>query len=61
MSGKLAPEVLPKEQEACLQTLTKNLQSVLPILEARGITGLIEPINNQTVPGYILNNYDLGN
>ncbi|CAL8114208.1 unnamed protein product [Orchesella dallaii] len=59
MSGKLAPAKLAGDQQACLQTLTKNLKSLLPELEKRGITGLIEPINNQTVPGYILNSYDL--
>ncbi|ODN03490.1 putative hydroxypyruvate isomerase, partial [Orchesella cincta] len=59
MSGKLPPENLEREQKTCLQTLTSNLKNLLPELEKRGITGLIEPINNQTVPGYILNNYDL--
>ncbi len=60
MSGKVAPETLAGEQPSCLKTLESNLRSVLPELEMKGIVGLIEPINNQTVPGYIMNNYDLG-
>lgn len=61
MSGKLdSAERLSSEQSQCLQTLESNLRLVLPELEKRNIVGLIEPINNQTVPGYILNNYDLG-
>jgi hydroxypyruvate isomerase len=59
MSGKLAPKVMLKEQAKCLQTLETNLRSVVPELEKRGMVGLLEPINNQTVPGYILNDYDL--
>lgn len=60
MSGKLLPEQLLSEQPNCLKILEKNLRLVAPELEKRGIVGLIEPINNQTVPGYIMNNYDLG-
>lgn len=60
MSGTVLPEQLAQEQDKCLKTLESNLRSILPELETRGIVGLIEPINNQTVPGYILNSYDLG-
>ena len=42
-------------------TLRKNLLLALPLLKAAGVTGLIEPINHYSVPGYFLSDFDLGN
>ncbi len=41
-------------------TLRKNLKSAVPLLEEFGVIGLIEPINSYSVPGYFLNDFDLG-
>ena len=54
MSGK------PVESGS-LDVLKRNLRSALPILEQNGIVGLIEPINKYSVPGYFLNDFEIGN
>jgi hydroxypyruvate isomerase len=46
-----------EDRAECYKTLESNLRSILPDLEKRNVVGVIEPINNQTVPGYFLNNY----
>lgn len=38
----------------------RNLQFAAEQLESTGIIGLIEPINNYSLPGYYLNCYDKG-
>lgn len=48
------------DRGACYATLEYNLRRVIPELQKRNIVGVIEPINNQTVPGYFLNNYGEG-
>ena len=55
MSGKVGNGV-----EGSKDVLVKNLRSALPLLQEAGITGLIEPINKYSVPGYFLNDFDLG-
>jgi len=55
MSGRPGRDT-PGSSESLLQ----NLRAALPILEENEIVGLIEPINNYSVPGYFLNNYDTG-
>ncbi|CAB0005792.1 unnamed protein product [Nesidiocoris tenuis] len=40
------------------KTYVNNLKKAAPILEAAGIVGIIEPINQQSVPGYYLSDYD---
>ncbi|CAG7825303.1 unnamed protein product [Allacma fusca] len=54
MSGVVQGE----NRAECYETLEKNLRSILPDLEKRNVVGVIEPINNDTVPGYFLNNYN---
>ncbi|XP_075233120.1 hydroxypyruvate isomerase-like protein Gip [Lycorma delicatula] len=39
-------------------TYEKNLSMASKLLEVEGITGLIEPINPYSLPGYYLNNYE---
>ena len=56
MSGKQTTDV-----KGSRDVLVENLKSAIPLLEASGIVGLIEPINHYSVPGYFLNNFDLGN
>ena len=55
MSGKSSPEF-----PGSVETLIGNLRLAAPILEESGITGLIEPINNYSVPGYFLNSFETG-
>lgn len=38
----------------------RNLKFAAEQLESTGIIGVIEPINNYSVPGYYLNNYEKG-
>lgn len=40
--------------------ICRNLQFAAEQLESTGIIGVIEPINNYSVPGYYLNSYDKG-
>ncbi|OXA52338.1 putative hydroxypyruvate isomerase [Folsomia candida] len=56
MTGKLDPG--SENSPVVLKTLEKNLTSILPDLQQRGIIGLIEPINNLTIPGYLLSDFD---
>lgn len=58
MTGKLDPG--SENSPVVLKTLEKNLTSILPDLQQRGIIGLIEPINNLTIPGYLLSDFDAG-
>jgi hydroxypyruvate isomerase len=53
MSGKL--EQSPTDEHR--DTFLKNLKYAAKELESEGITGVIEPINNYSVPGYFLNDY----
>lgn len=39
----------------------RNLSYAIELFENENILGLIEPINEFTVPNYYLNSYDLGN
>jgi len=40
------------------QAYEKNLAYAAQIFETKGITGLIEPINKYSAPGYYLNSYE---
>ncbi|XP_039276500.1 putative hydroxypyruvate isomerase [Nilaparvata lugens] len=53
MSGKVE-EVSPINEEVCL----KNLTLASKLLASENIVGLIEPINQWSVPNYFLNNYE---
>lgn len=53
MSG-IAP--LNLDPRVHLSTLEGNLRRAAPIAEQRGITLMIEPINNRDIPGYVLHN-----
>ena len=55
MSGKASPDCPASES-----TLVANLRSSIELLKEADIVGLIEPINNFSVPGYFLNNFDVG-
>jgi hydroxypyruvate isomerase len=57
MSGKLSGQ---ENSPGVIYTLERNLLSIVGELEKRQIVGLIEPINNRTVPGYVLNNFETG-
>lgn len=57
MSGKLSGA---ENSKGVLETLENNLRLALPELQQRGIVGLIEPINNFTVPNYVLSDFDAG-
>lgn len=53
MSGKL--ENPPTEEHR--ETFITNLKYAVTQLELAGITGVIEPINKYSLPGYFLNDY----
>ena len=55
MSGKPSAESPGSEK-----TLRENLKDSIAILEEAKIVGLIEPINPYSVPGYFLNDFDMG-
>ena len=55
MSGKPSGD-----NKGSRDVLLKNLRSAIPLLEQNGIVGLIEPINHYSVPGYFLNDFELG-
>jgi len=44
-------------REEAMETFRSNLETSLPLLEKAGVVGLLEPINQFSVPGYILDNY----
>lgn len=56
MSGKIVGERTEKNDEAYLSNISRAVKK----LEENSIIGLIEPINNITVPDYYMNNYDQG-
>lgn len=56
MSGRVENET-PQHSEVYLN----NLKAAALILEKNDLIGLIEPINNYSVPRYFLNNYAKGN
>ena len=49
-----------KETPEHLKVLEENLKSAIDILQRNEIVGVIEPINNYSVPKYYLNNYEKG-
>ncbi|KAG5672118.1 hypothetical protein PVAND_002273 [Polypedilum vanderplanki] len=53
MSGKIDGTVTQENRD----TFFANLKYALPYLEKEGITGIIEPINKYSVPGYFLNDF----
>ncbi|KAK3883540.1 hypothetical protein Pcinc_012144 [Petrolisthes cinctipes] len=55
MSGRRSSD---HDESAHLATLEGNLKHAVERLTEEGITGLIEPINPVSIPGYYLNNYD---
>ena len=55
MSGKVSAT-----QPGSERTLRANLSRALPVLKENDIVGLIEPINFYSVPGYFLNDFELG-
>lgn len=55
MAGKIS-----NPSDATEEVFLENLKSAVPLLEQAGITGVIEPINGYSVPGYFLNNFELG-
>lgn len=52
MSGKV-----DNPTQANRDTFNANLRFAAPLLEQASIMGVIEPINNYSVPGYFLNDY----
>lgn len=44
----------------CLLWFYRNLQFAAEQLESTGIIGVIEPINNYSLPGYYLSSYEKG-
>ncbi|XP_071522789.1 putative hydroxypyruvate isomerase isoform X6 [Panulirus ornatus] len=57
MSGRRSAE---HDESAHVTTLEANLRHAVSRLVEENITGLIEPINPVSIPGYFLNNYDTG-
>lgn len=57
MSGRRSAD---HDENAHVRTLEANLQHAVSRLVEENITGLIEPINPVSIPGYFLNNYDTG-
>lgn len=55
MSGKV--ESPTEENWACYE---KNIKYATKLLAENQIIGLIEPINNKSVPHYFMNSYDKG-
>ncbi|CAL4122370.1 unnamed protein product, partial [Meganyctiphanes norvegica] len=55
MSGRKSAE---HREEAHIKTLESNLRYAVERFSAENITGLIEPINPVSIPGYFLNNYE---
>ena len=43
-----------------LEVFKKNLIAAVPLLKESNTLGLIEPINNESVPGYFLNDFEVG-
>lgn len=56
MSGKVS-QVLPINDDV----YEKNLLYAVKNFQREGIVGLIEPINNITVPNYYMNSFQKGN
>jgi len=56
MSGKKQEGVTEGEVR---ETLIKNLVKALPLLKEKGVIGLLEPINPNSIPGYNMDNYQL--
>lgn len=56
MAGKL--ELAPTAENDA--TYIENLKFAASILENEDIIGVIEPINNYSLPGYYMNNYKKG-
>ena len=44
-------------REEARDTFRRNLEAALPLLEAAGVVGLLEPINPWSVPNYNMDNY----
>lgn len=56
MSGKVSEPTSLNDE-----TYEKNLSYAVEKFEKEGIVGLIEPINNISVPNYYMNNFQKGN
>jgi len=56
MSGFKQENVSPAEVK---QVILKNLKLALPLLKEKGVTGLLEPINPNSIPNYNMDNYHL--
>ena len=52
--------VVEKETPQHMETYINNLKQAVEMLKENNIIGLIEPINNYSVPNYFLNNYEKG-
>lgn len=50
--------IVDQQTEANHETYEKNLTYAARFFEAKDITGLIEPINKYSAPGYYLNSYE---
>lgn len=50
--------IVDQPTEANHETYEKNLKYAAQLFEAKGIIGLIEPINKYSAPGYYLNSYE---
>jgi len=50
--------IVHQPTEANHEIYEKNLKYVVQIFETKNITGLIEPINKYSAPGYYLNSYE---
>ena len=47
-------------REEATQIFLDNLRRAIPLLEAAGVVGLIEPINPWSVPGYNMDSFEDG-
>ncbi len=57
MAGKVTENASTTAYE---DTFLKNLTYAASQLEKHGLTGLIEPINNYSIPSYYLNSFSKG-
>jgi len=50
--------IAPCRDATCRKTYLSNLEYAARLLESRGVTVLIEPLNPRSVPGYFLNDFE---
>lgn len=52
--------IVENPKDVHVQTYLKNIKQAASILEKEGLLGVIEPINNITVPNYFMNSFENG-